>query len=230
MDGNIGNMRTECTACFHTVALDSISVFKQREVTVILDGSLLSEFKNFVNSVDVRLRKVHPSGYVETEMVGIDYARFTENGRVAKLVYGREENERDGWLNYQYQVTWNFHSNHQVESGWIDASSSYVQLASPLEIKYVTVSADPNLVRDRNIRTIQVLLEYQLGDRRRTKKVRLTQGGVLAAQVPVILPHDSDEVMYRYTLTTTDGRKFRQLTPRPVDLLSLEEITEIPEE
>lgn len=228
MDGNIGDMRRRCERCFKVVWLDEMYMFKQREVTVLLDGSLLSEFKNFVNSVDVTLRKRHPDGYVETETVGIDYARFNTSGRVAKLVYGRQENENDGWLDYEYRVTWNFHGNYTVQGEWTKDASDYISLSAPLGIKRVNIDADPKLMKANGIRSIQVMLEYDLGGTTQLKKVRLKNGGTMSEDVAVVLPLDSEEVYYRYLVVTEAGEKFVQRERKPVDLLSLTEITTIP--
>lgn len=229
MDGNIGDMRQRCERCFNVVALDEMDMFKQREITVILDGSLLSQFKNFVNSVDVTLRKEHPDGYVETETVGIDYARFTTTGRIAKLVYGRQEGENEDWLDYEYRVTWNFHGDHTIQGEWTQDASDYIALAAPLGIKEVNVDADPDLMEENDIRIIQVMLEYDLGGKTQIKKVRLKSGGTLSENVPVVLPLDSEEVFYRYSVVTNSGEKFVQQERLPVILLSLDEITNIPE-
>lgn len=229
MDGNIGDMRRRCERCFKVVALDEMDMFKQREIIVLLDGSLLSRFKEFVNSVDVVLRKRHPDGYVETETVGIDYARFNTTGRIAKLVYGRQQNENDGWLEYEYRVTWNFQGNHRIQGEWTRSTDNYITLAAPLGLKTVKVEADQDLMVRNGIQSIQVILQYNLGGNQQLETVRLKNGGPLSEDVSVILPLDSEEVFYRYLVVTEDGEKHVQRDLRLVDLLSLTEITNIPE-
>ena len=99
--------------------------------------------------------------------------------------------------------------------------------SAPLGIK--DVDADPDLMEENGIRTIQVMLEYYLGGKTQIKKVRLKSGGTLSVNVPVVLPLDSEEVFYSYSLVTNSGEKFVQQERLPVIPLSLDEITNIPE-
>ncbi|MBM1107815.1 hypothetical protein JQC67_16795 [Aurantibacter crassamenti] len=237
---NIGNIKEKCESCFKIVSLDEMEMFKQREVLVILDGSILSNFKKFINSASITLRKEHPDNKFENEYANITYTNFKDTGNVHKMVYGWQGDDSETWGDYQYKVDWNFFQNYEVKGEFQDYDGDVLSISPPVSLKTVSIEADPDFVADNNIKYITIKLSYGYGTRKQSgyvdldaggqfvsKPIRLRADGILSKQVGLILPNEVDEFSYTYKVTTIDGKNYQSGELKSTGLL-IDEIHEIP--
>lgn len=174
-DENIGNLSklSKDPKHFREVNLDD-PVFKQREICVYLDGQNAADFGNFVNYVTVRLRKTHEGGDQTNDEVRIDRANFNESGNFFKLLYGwKSDNNREKWMNYDYDTVWSFHGGKEIDLGWKRGSTDAITVAPPYLKRSIHVDADPDAIEEAEVRLITVKFYYKLDGAEQVKQVTL---------------------------------------------------------
>lgn len=228
-DENIGNIKKQCKSCFNVVNLDEMKHFRQREVLALLDGAVLSNFNNFINSASIQLKKIHPNNQEELDDATIKYTDFNKvgdinkkvTGNIRKLVYGWKNDKDDTWGNYKYKIDWTYYSNLKIPGEWKEADANVITVSSPLSLKTLTIEADPDFAVDNQIKYIIVNIEYPYGNKIQRGYVDFDEGGkfvhkvirlkpstgILSKKIGVILPNDVDEVSYSYTVITNDGKE-----------------------
>ena len=97
-DENIGDLRNflQNENIFRAVNLDD-PLYKQREITVALDGFNAQNFGTFVNYVSVLIRKKHQNGESTEQEIRIDRDNFNKEGnsfRAAVWIQGRHRSQR----------------------------------------------------------------------------------------------------------------------------------------
>ena len=238
-DENIGNLKDRCENCFKIVSLDEMEMTKQREILFILDGSILSNFKKFVNSASITMIKEHSNGKTDFESTNITYTNFKQTGNVSKMVYGWQENDTNPWKDYKYKVSWNFFQNYSFEEEY-EGDADVITISPPVSLKTVSIEADSDFVQDNNIKYITINLSYKYGNRIQTgyvdlddggnftsKPIRLQADGILSKNIGLILPNDSNEFTYTYKVTTYDGESYRSKQLKSNGLI-IDEIHKIP--
>lgn len=215
-DENIGNLSKLMNdrKHFFEVNLDD-PVFKQREISVYLDGQNASDFANYVNYVAVRLRKIHEGGAQTNDEIRIDRTNFNQNGNYFRLMYGwKDDKDRDKWMDYEYNTVWSFHGGKEVDTGWRKSSNFAITVTPPYLKRTIHLEADPNIIQQTGVRLITVKLFYKLGDVEQVKQATLNPAsGQLSQTLEYI--HPADQLQYSYEITwrlrggqtITSGRK-----------------------
>lgn len=152
----------DCPECFAIINLDKL-FGKQREITVQLDGATANDFKNYINFVNVKLRKKHETGDVTFDEVKIDRQKFNQTANNYKLVYGTGSGDEDVdlWEQYDYQITWNFFGGTTVGSDWIKGDQGLLSLDPPLLRKTISFETDKEVMTDIGVRSIIIRTFYQ---------------------------------------------------------------------
>ena len=221
-DNNVGNLRTQCKSCFKVVSLDEMYEFKQREILVIIDGSALSDFKKYINSASITLRKKHPNGKYEYDAARVDYANFKENnGHVKKLVYGWKNDPFESWMEYDYKVDWNFFGNYEMKGEWKSYDGNVIALSPPLVLKTIVIDANPKDIADKNIKNILIRLDHKLetgheagyylkssGEYQGTRPIRLSEE-LLGEEVQIVAPSEAGKVFYSYKIIHHDNKEYK---------------------
>ena len=96
--------------------------FMQRNVFVSLDGSLRNEFRDLINAIHIRIKKQHKDGKVTNLYLRIDSSSFDQPQSV---VYPNRKDfddnflpeEVDRWMEFEYQVTWDFEGGSFLANG-----------------------------------------------------------------------------------------------------------------
>ena len=201
-DENIGDLRSFLgdEAHFRQVNLDD-PLYRQREISVFLDGMNAGDFGEYINFVTVQLRKQHESGEPSYDETRIDRRNFNAEGNAFKLLYGwKGDNDRDEWLNYDYRTRWSFHGGFSFDSEWQPANFGAINLAPRVARRQLQVEADPNALEQNGVRAVMVKIFYQLGDSERVEQITLNPSrGVLSAVVDYLAPTDAYQYDYEVT-------------------------------
>jgi hypothetical protein len=204
--GNIGKIN--CKDCIREVNLDD-PLYKQREVVCFIDGEISQDFDKFINYVTVSMRKKHPGGDITTDEVRVDRKNFNSEGNSFKLMYGwmPGDNDRRNWLNYEYKTVWSFFGGAAMESDWTSTVNPVVPLKAPVKRKTVNVIADPEIIKQNNIRSVTVRVYFKISNgEEQFKQASLNVGKqVFNATIDFILPKEQSEYEYEVDWLTSSN-------------------------
>jgi hypothetical protein len=160
---NIGDLYAEYgddPAYFRAVNLYD-PVYEQRVVHVGLDGALLPEFDRFVNSVSLTLKKTHDNGVEELRELVLDRDRVRDGIGALQLVYGwNGDDDREGWLEYEYRTRWSFQNGGVFETEWQPSSAPMIDLFAPYERRSVDLLGDLRQLERQAVRAVVVRVTY----------------------------------------------------------------------
>lgn len=175
-DENLGSDVAECKECFKSVNLDD-PFYKQRELLVSIDGLNSDQFSKYINFVTVSMKKHHGNGETTYDELRIAEKEFTEAlGNPFRLLYGwkdEADNDRDRWLQYEYEMTWSFYGDHSVNSGWMESDQLGLNLAPPFHPVSISVEADPDMLKEAGIRLATVKFYYDYGAGEKVEQVTI---------------------------------------------------------
>lgn len=201
-DENIGDLRRFLGdgAHFRQVNLDD-PLYRQREISVFIDGLNASDFADYINFVTVQVRKHHESGDETFDETRIDRNNFNAQGNAFKLLYGwRGDDDRQRWMNYDYRTMWSFHGGHSVAEDWQSANFGALGLAPSLERRQLQIEADPDALAQNDVRAVTVKVYYTLGEEERVEQITLNPArDQLSELVDYLTPADSYEYDYEIT-------------------------------
>lgn len=197
---NPGNLKRECPECFREVNLDD-PLMKQRDVNATLGGLNAQDFAQYVNFVNVVLRKVHQSGEETVDEIKMDKTQFNQTGNFVKMQYGyKGDKDRLAWLNYEYKTKWSFFGNYSVETPWQKSDFGSIALEPPFVRKTIFLEADPDFIAEQGVRAVEVALFSKLGDVVDQKNVQLkTNRDELSKTVEILLPRGVEDYEYEIT-------------------------------
>ncbi|MDO6431861.1 hypothetical protein Q4E93_14745 [Flavitalea sp. BT771] len=199
-DENIGDLTSFMNdpTVFRQANLDD-PLYIQRELTAFVDGMNAQDFGQFVNFVNLRMKKTHESGDVTNQEVRIDRNNFNKEGNNFKMVYGyKGDNDRKKWMDYEYEAEWSFFGGQSVSVPLQKSTSGAIDLAPPYQKRSVEFTADPTAVSTNGIRLITVKLFYTLNGNELSKVVTLNPSkSQLSEKVDFLLPADSFDYKYQ---------------------------------
>lgn len=214
---NIGSIN--CSECFRQINLDD-PLYQQREIVAFIDGLNAEDFGKYINFVTVTLEKNHEGGKVTHDEVRIDRMNFNREGNNFKMLYGwKNDPNRSRWLEYKHKTAWSFFGGHSVETDWHVENAGAINLTPPIQRRIVDLEADPNLLGDAAIRSINVRIFYDFGTGEQVKTVSLIPGkNQYSQRVEFMLPPNKYDYQYEITwrklgATISSGR---QKTTDPV--------------
>ncbi len=207
---NIGDLSgfMNDTIMFRQVNLDD-PLYTQRELTAFVDGMNAQDFGQFINFVNVRLKKTHQSGAITNQEVRIDRNNFNRDGNNFKMVYGwKGDNDRRRWMDYEYEVEWSFFGGQNVSVPLQRSTSGAINLAPPIQKRTVEFQADPTIVSSNSIRLITVKLFYNVNGVEQTKMVTLNPArNQLSERVDFLLPANSFDFQYQVNWKLTNNQE-----------------------
>jgi hypothetical protein len=174
---------------FRTVNLGD-PAFQQREVQVGIDGALLPELDNAINSVTVTLRKTHANGEQDLRELVLDRKNAVAGNANARLVYGwNGDQDRVAWLGYDYRTRWSFRGGGVHESDWTHSEAPMIDLFAPYERRSIQLAGDPSVLKTRGVRAVVVEIDYPFfSERRRPQLVLLPEEPLDQKRVEITLP------------------------------------------
>lgn len=196
---NLGEGGIECKSCFKEVSLDR-TLFKQREISVYLDGANADIFDH-INFFHILLRKKHENGAFTYDEEKIDRSKFSLKGNQFKLLYGwNEDSDRLKWYDYEYKIECNYFGGYAFESNWISTNSGIISLVPKFTKKVIDVETDQNRMVAESVRSAEVRVFYKLGDKKYTNEIRLNfNKEEFSKQIEVILPQENYTFDYEVT-------------------------------
>jgi hypothetical protein len=201
-DQNVGAIN--CADCFKQVNLDD-PLYKQREISAVVDGYNAEDFQKYINYVSVAFRKKHQNGEYTNGDVNIDRAKFNQQGNYFSFLYGWKGDEnRLKWREYEYKTVWNFFGGATRESDWTKSDLAIVPLSPPYVRRLIDVEMDPEVVTKESIRSVEVKVTYKVEGKDMVKQIRLNpKSGSLAVQIEVLLPAASVNISPTYDYEVT---------------------------
>jgi hypothetical protein len=160
--GNVGDLRPLFkSGAFRQVNLDD-PLYKQREITAILDGMNAEDFSQYINFVSVRLRKTHEGGELTEDEVRVDRKNFSQEGASFKMLYGwKGDNNRQRWMDYEYQAIWSFFGGYNMQMPWTKWSANEIGLSPPLQRRSIELQGDPRRLAEQGVRAVSVKVYYR---------------------------------------------------------------------
>lgn len=201
-DENIGDLsgyQNDVTV-FRQANLDD-PLYIQRELTAFIDGVNAQDFGQYVNFVNVRMRKTHQKGELSNQEIRIDRNNFNKEGNNFRMVYGwKGDNDRKKWMDYEYETEWSFFGGQTVKIPFQKTTSGAINLAPPYQKRTVEFQADPAALTAAGVRLVTVKLYYELGGKELTKLVTLNPAkNQLSEKADFMLPGESYDFKYDVT-------------------------------
>lgn len=205
---NIGDLHRrygENTRFFKTVSLDDPD-FLTREVYIGVDGELAPEFDRLINSVTVQLRKHHQNG-AETLREARVLKSTLDAGELPALTYGSlGDTDRQAWYQYEYQAIYQFQGGKRYETDWLSQSSAMINLFVPYERRTIRLEGDPALLHDKQVRALQVKIDYPFfGETRRLQQTLKPDELPQGKSFEITLPRATGAFNYQITWYLQDG-------------------------
>lgn len=196
---NIGDLRRlkGDNSHFREVNLDD-PLFKQRELVAMVDGLNAQDFGQFINFVDVQMRKKHAGGAETPDEVRVDRNNFNKEGNAFKLLYGwKDDNDRSKWMEYDVQTTWSFFGGKSVVEPWRTLSSGTVPLVPPYRRRTVMVDGNVEEMQQAGVRAVTVKVFYDLAGAEQSKQVTLNVAkGQVAEKIEMLVPPGSQDYAF----------------------------------
>ena len=195
---------------FRKVAIDD-ATFKQREVLINLDGSIRDEFTKMISSVSVTLRKTHQNGEESVREVFLNKQLVEEYTGNSKMVYlNKGDVDRIEWLQYEYQINWQFIKDGTYVTDWMTGSSPIINLYTPYTYRQIDFFGDINSLKDSGVLAVAVDISYPFFGK--TKKERLTikpAAETTDYSMEAILPNGMDKVDYKIAWIFKEGKRIQ---------------------
>jgi hypothetical protein len=208
-DENIGDLTRFMNDAnvFRQVNLDD-PLFIQREITALLDGMNAQDFGQYINFVNLRMKKTHQDGDITNQEIRIDRNNFNKEGNNFKMVYGwKADKDRKKWMDYEFETEWSFFGGQTVKQPIQKSTSGAITLAPPYQKRIVEFQADAATLSTNTVRLVTVKVFYELGGKELTKQVTLNPAkSQLSEKVEFMLPTDSYDYQYEITWRTADNQ------------------------
>lgn len=182
---------------FRDVALDDPH-YMQRDVHVGIDGSLVDAFDKMVNQVSVTLRKKHESGEETTrEMILMKNTLAAYKGPMLLTYLNKGDVDREKWLGYEYQLSWQFKTDGQYTQPWTPTDKPMINLYTPYQHREIFLEGDWSKVQSLGVRAVNIGIEYSFFGAKKTARevIRASDAGK-ERKFSLILPANVDEVAY----------------------------------
>ncbi|MEA2554460.1 MAG: hypothetical protein QOJ65_2636 [Fimbriimonadaceae bacterium] len=194
-------------AYFRTVNLAD-PVYSQREVTVMLDGSILNDFDRYINNVTVSVRKRHQDGNTTLQEFVVTKDEFVKSANRFQMVYGVQgDTDRDKWLDYEYKCKWSFKDGGEFEQGWKQTSVASVSIQPPYELHEVRIDADNEKLKGANVRYALVKLEFDYFGKNRRMQLPYKTGVTQPSTVVLVQPRGTYDYNLEIEWFLQDGKR-----------------------
>jgi len=197
---NPGNVKSQCETCFHEVNLDD-PLMQQREINASL-GGINSEDFDFINFINIIMKKKHQNGDETVKELKIDKSKFNADANLFRTVYGfKGDKNRDKWLSYDYRTQWSYKGGYVEETDWETTEFGSIALSPSVIKKPVYIEVDEDFVFDEDLRGVELKFYTTLGESEDVTSVNLKtkNGEELSHTVELLLPADKEDFEYDVT-------------------------------
>jgi hypothetical protein len=203
--------------------------FQQREIQVAVDGGILPEFDQYINSVTTTLRKQHQSGHTTLQEVVIDRKTFDDSGNDFRMVYGwNGDDDRAKWLHYDYRTHWSFKGGGAWDTGWLSTDGNVIDLYAPYRRKRVRVMGDLEALAKQGVRAVVVRVSHPFFAETQQHTLRFKTDEPLGKPAfELTLPQG--ERGYAWEITWVGSRKGKRSGTGEAGVLFVDELPPAPE-
>lgn len=200
--------------------------FQQRDVYISIDGTLEGEFQKMLNSVTVRMRKIHSDSTVTQKEILLKKDNFKEIVNSHFSYLNHQDLDTKEWLNYEFQTVWKFVGGAGYQSEWIPESAAMINLYTPFIHKKVELMGDLETLKEKNIKAISVQISYDFfgESRTETKTIYLTDH-LNEKSFEITLPKGLEQINYSITWFRTHDKSLHK---EGIDVYGLLFIDELP--
>lgn len=193
---------------FRTVDMEDPD-FRQREVYVGVDGSLIQEMGRMINNVTVTLRKQHQNGGETLREIVVTPQTLADSLIALKMIYGsKEDNDRLEWLSYDYQTNWKFAGGGSFLTPWTSETTSMINLFAPFKRTNIQLLGDEGVLVEQGVRAAIIQISYPFFDEIRIGRLTWKPGDDMdQKQMDITLPLNHDQYSYKITWVKNDGSR-----------------------
>ena len=183
--------------------------FQQMRIFVGVDGSLEREFDQMVNNVTVTLRKIHGDGFVTTKQVMVNHNVFLDSlGGLSMTYLNHKDTDLVKWMKYDYSTQWQFKGGGRYTEGWINNSTSMINLYVPFRRQSIALEGDVNVLKENQIRAVIIKIAYPFfGETKKEQLIVHPEDDISRMGFEITLPDNINEVDYTITWIKTDGSR-----------------------
>lgn len=200
--GGFGKKMFNDPAHFKVINLDD-PAYKIREILVQLDGQNSDDFDKFVNFVTISIRKTHQDGFSHVDELKINRLNFNQAANNFTMKYGvHGDTDRDKWLEYEYQITWNLFGGAEWQSDWQSTREFIIPVVPPHRYREIVIEADPDIYAAEKVRLATIKFRSEIFGKQDTQEVTLkpgNDGGVLSQTIKYA--HLPNEFGYEYDIS-----------------------------
>lgn len=226
---NIGDLRrlTSDPAHFRQINLDD-PLFKQREIVAMVDVANAQDFGQFINFVNVQMRKKHATGEQTDDEVRVDRNNFNREGNNFKLMYGwKGDDDRSKWMEYEVQSTWSLIGGKTIVEPWKSTTSGTIGLAPPMRRRTVTIDGTPETLQQADVRAVTVQVFYDVAGAEQTRQVTLNVAkGQTGEKLEILTAPNNTTYGYQITWQLKGNRMLQ--TPRQTTVSDMLFVDELP--
>lgn len=167
-----------------------------------IDGNYADAFKEKVNFVSVRMRKIYPDGTTQSNDLLFERAKVEEGQTLQAVSFPRGGDTSENWREFEYQVRWSIRGQDTISQpaqsdAWHKSADGTIPLHPPFEKRVVRVEVDRSLLRQKGFANVEVLFGTKLfGEPDASQSVVLRQDDTEAVQ-EVVLFHDAGAPVVR---------------------------------
>lgn len=223
--GDLFQQHGEDKTIFRKAALDE-DLFKQREITVTIDGELKADFEKMINSVSVTMKKSHANGDQTLKEIFFDAQKLEDYKGPMTLSYlNKDDSDRLEWLEYDYSVNWQFKKDGDFQTEWQKSSAPILNLYAPYKFYHVDLLGDIKSLKADEIIAVIVQLEYPFfGRTKNEKQIIKPFNDTNELSMSAIIPQDVFKLDYTITWIYRDGRKVEKNGVDDYGVLIIDEI------
>lgn len=213
---------------FRQINMDD-PLYRQREIVAMVDGVNAQDFGQFVNFVDVQMRKKHAGGDVTDDEVRVDRNNFNKEGNNFKLLYGwKGDEDRSKWMEYEVQATWSLFGGRSVVDPWRKSTNGAINLSPPYRRRTITIDGTAETLQAADVRAVTVQLFYDVGGAEQTKSVTLNVAkGLAGEKLEILTPPNSTNYAYQMTWQLKGNKTLS--TPRQTAATDLLFVDDLPQ-
>jgi len=205
---NIGNMYLRYgnnINYFKTISLED-EAFQKRDIGVIIDGDLLSEFSTMISTVSVQLRKKHEDNKETIREIKLTKTIVEEN-KIAPISYGfSNDYDRLKWLEYEYRFLYDFVGGKKYQTEWHTQSNAMINVYVPFERKNISIEGDTQLLRSKQIKAVVIRISYNLFDEKINEQITIKlQDTLQNVSIPLTVSAGSLHYEYKLNYLYNDG-------------------------
>jgi hypothetical protein len=144
------------------------------------------------------------------------------------MIYlNKDDADRIKWLQYDYQVNWQFIKDGSYVTDWISASSPIINLFTPYTYRQIDFMGDLNTLRETGVIAIAVDISYPFFGKTKKDRMTIKPGtGETDYQMEAILPNGMDKVDYKLAWIYKEGKRVQAEGQDEFGVIIIDEIPE----